>query len=367
MAVDLDAVDSNIALMADWAARRGAALAPHVKTTMSAAIAGRQVAAGAVRLTVATVSQAAAVLSWGHRRLLIANEVVDPGALERLRAWADGDQPADVMCLVDSPEGIEHAQRAFAGSARGLAVMIDVGTPGGRTGVRDGRTARRLGEAVHAASGLRLTGVAGYEGVVPNVRDDAVIGAVDAHCRRTGAVFAGLSDLYETRAPLLSMGGSVFPDRVTAGLRPADLVPGGTLLLRSGCYVTHDHGIYARVSPIAGLRPAITIRAMVLSTPEPGMAVLGAGKRELPHDAGLPVVLSATDLAGVPRPGVSGTAAALFDHHLVLAGASGLRVTDVVELGISHPCSAFSRWDSYVVTRGGRPAGTETTEFSRTS
>ena len=153
------------------------------------------------------------------------------------------------------------------------------------------------------------------------------------------------------------MGGSAFPDRVTATLAAADLVPGGTLLLRSGCYVTHDHGTYAQVSPIAGLRPAVTIRAMVLSTPEPGMAVLGAGKRELPHDAGLPVVLSATDLAGVARPGVSGVATALFDHHLSSPARSGLRVTDVVELGISHPCSAFSRWDSYLVTRGGRPAG----------
>lgn len=367
MAVDLDAVDHNIALMADWAARHGAGLAPHVKTTMSASIAGRQVAAGAARLTVATVGQAEAVLSWGHRRLLIANEVVEPGALERLRSWIDGDESADVICLVDSAEGIGQAERVFARSPRGLPVMVDVGTPGGRTGVRDPRAAGQLGEAAAAARGLRLVGVAGYEGVVPSRRDDATLGAVDEHCRRTGAVFAGLRDRYETPAPVLSMGGSVFPDRVTAALPAADLVPGGLLLLRSGCYVTHDHGIYARASPVAGLKPAITIRAMVLSAPEPGLVVLGAGKRELPHDAGMPVVLSAADLAGQPRAGVSGVVTNLFDHHAVLTGATGLRVTDVVELGVSHPCSAFSRWDSYLVTRGGGPAGTERTDFRRTA
>ncbi|WP_432829965.1 alanine racemase [Dactylosporangium sp. CA-092794] len=339
MAVDMAAVEHNIAVMAAWCAERGVGLAPHVKTTMSEPIVRRQVAAGAAWLTVATVGQAGVVLSWGYRRVLIANEVVEPAALERLRGWIDGEEAAEIVCLVDSAEGVERARRAFAASARGLGVMVDVGTAGGRTGVRDPRDARRLAELVHASTGLRLVGVAGYEGVVAAARDDATLRAVDEHCRRTAGVFADLAELYETDAPVFSMGGSVFPDRVVAA-RPER----GTVLLRSGCYVTHDHGMYARVSPIPGLVPAITIRAVVLSAPEPGMVVLGAGKRELPHDAGLPVLLSA--------PGAEVTA--LFDHHAVVTGAQGLRVGDVAELGISHPCSAFARWDDeYVITRGG--------------
>jgi D-serine deaminase-like pyridoxal phosphate-dependent protein len=127
--------------------------------------------------------------------------------------------------------------------------------------------------------------------------------------------------------------------------------------------VTHDHGTYARVSPIAGLKPAITIRAVVLSAPETGTVVLGAGKRELPHDAGMPVLLSATGLGGVARPEASGLVTALFDHHAVLTGARGLHVTDVVELGVSHPCSAFARWDTYLIARDGRLVGVEHTEF----
>lgn len=376
MVVDLDAVDANIALMAAWSAARGAALAPHVKTTMSESIVRRQVAGGAARLTVATVEQARTVLSWGHRRVLIANEVVDRRALEILRSLIDGEQDADVICLVDSAEGIEQARRVFATSGRGLQVMVDVGTPGGRTGVRDAPTARRLAQSVHSISGLRLVGVAGYEGVVANVRDAATLRAVDDHCRRTAAVFADLADhgdLYETAAPILSMGGSAFPDRVVAEMPAAELVNGGVLLLRSGCYVTHDHGTYAQVSPIANLKPAITIEAMVLSAPEPGTVVVGAGKRELPHDAGMPTLLAATDLEGArrtgagPEPGVSGVVTALFDHHAVLTDAHGLRVTDVVELGISHPCSAFARWDTYRVTRGGSQIGIERTEFHRNS
>ena len=84
------------------------------------------------------------------------------------------------------------------------------------------------------------------------------------------------------------------------------------------------------------------------------VAVVGAGKRELPHDAGMPTLL-----------GHAGVVSALYDHHTVLTGATGLRVSDVVEFGISHPCSLFARWDDFEVTRAGRHVGTWTTDFRR--
>ena len=130
------------------------------------------------------------------------------------------------------------------------------------------------------------------------------------------------------------------------------MVPGTRRILRSGCYVTHDHGTYAGVSPVPGLIPALSVRAVVLSTPEEGMAVVGAGKRDLPYDAGLPVVLSARTADGAPKEGATAVVRNLFDHHAVLTGVSGLDVTDVVDFGISHPCSAFDRWPEYVVTDG---------------
>jgi D-serine deaminase-like pyridoxal phosphate-dependent protein len=351
--VDVGAVEHNAALMASWAASHGAALVPHVKTTMSPEIVRIQAEAGAERLTVATVAQARTVLSWGYRSLLIANEVVDVVALREIEDWIR--HGADVTCFVDSPEGIEAAQRVFTSVP--LPVMLDVGVRGGRTGVRDKPAARSLARLVRASPGMRLTGVAGYEGVVPNSRDEAITDAVREHCRRTADTFAELAGEYETPTPVLSMGGSAFPDLVVA--EAAGLVPEGALALRSGCYVTHDHGTYAEVSPLAGLKPAITVRAEVISAPEPGMAVLGAGKRELPHDAGLPVLLGARSADGArPLTDVEGRVETLYDHHAVVTGARRLRVTDVVELGISHPCSAFSRWGAFSLTRDDHVIGT---------
>ncbi|WP_410567306.1 alanine racemase [Amycolatopsis sp. cmx-4-61] len=352
--VDLGAVEHNAALMAAWAASHGAALTPHVKTTMSPEIVRLQVEAGAERLTVATVGQARTVLSWGYTSLLVANEVVDVLALRQLRNWLESD--LDIACFVDSPEGVALAQEVFAMSTRPLPVLAEVGVRGGRTGVRDKRSAHSLARLVHSSPGLRLIGVAGYEGVVPNSRDGATTRAVREHCRRTAETFTELAQLCETPAPVLSMGGSAFPDIVVA--ETTGLVPDGVLALRSGCYVTHDHGTYAAVSPLTGLKPAITVRAQVISAPEPGVVVLGAGKRELPHDAGLPVLLGAQSVTGAATAVTGGRVTTLYDHHAVVTGAPGLRVADVAELGISHPCSAFGRWDSFLLTRDGRVTGT---------
>lgn len=359
LSLDRDALESNIRVMADWCAERDVDLAPHVKTTMSPEIVRLQVAAGAVALTVATVDQAALVAGWGHADLLVANEVVDETGLLRLNALLAADGGRVIRILVDSVEGVDAASRVFDGSGPRLPVLLDVGADGGRTGVRSEAAADEVAAAVVAAPGLALAGVSGYEGVAPNRRDAETLAAVDAHCRRVRDVFLRLAGRFETASPVFTMGGSAFPDRVVAHLPHG--VPGTRTWLRSGCYVTHDHGTYAAVSPVDGLRPALAVAAVVLSTPEPGVAVLGAGKRDLAYDAGLPVLL-----------GASGRVRTLFDHHAVLDGASvdgaDVAVGDVLRLGISHPCSAFDRWPAYVAARSdGGDRQLWTTDFGRTT
>jgi D-serine deaminase-like pyridoxal phosphate-dependent protein len=350
--LDAEAMRSNIQTMDAWCATRSVELAPHIKTTMSRQIVAAQLAAGARGVTVATADQAALAVDWGAREVLVANTVVDEESLRRLATL-----PATVRIFVDSIEGV----RAAAG--HDLGALVDVGTThNGRGGVRTIEEARAVALAVVSASGLRLEGVAGYEGVVPNDRG-AYLKWVEEHCALVRAVFFDLLDSFETTTPIFSLGGSAYPDRAVAAM-PTDVeVPGIVRLLRSGCYVTHDHGTYAAVSPIDGLLPALTVRTLVTSLPEPGLAVLNAGKRDLPYDAGLPVVLSGPVLSGP----VDATIRQLYDHHAVLVGQLGdLRVGDTVDLGISHPCSAFDRWPRFVVTDG---AGVEVdvweTDFSR--
>lgn len=114
MRLDIDAVNHNVQVMADWCAAHRIMLAPHVKTTMSEPIIARQAAAGAVAITVATAQQADTVLAWGHNRVIIANEVVDAGALSLLRARLEEDDGRSISIFLDSAEGLSAAQKVFA-------------------------------------------------------------------------------------------------------------------------------------------------------------------------------------------------------------------------------------------------------------
>lgn len=351
--LDLCALDHNVQLMARWCRDRGVELCPHIKTTMTRPIVERQMAAGAWGVTVATARQAGIALDWGARRVIIANQVIHRHDLSLVRQWLDETPGRELYCFMDSPQGLDLARSAMEGARNPLRVLIEVGAPGGRAGIREPADAYHLGKAAaQASAGLLLAGVAGYEGIRPNRRDAATIAEVDAHCQAAVQAFRALAPLLQTVRPVFSMGGSAFPDRVVHAVadlvnRPGDLpvVP----VLRSGCYVTHDHGTYEHVSPLPELRAALSVQTVVLSTPEPGTIIVGAGKRELPYDAGLPVLIAARDAHGVPRPAAQATATQIYDHHLVLTGARDLHVGDEADLGISHPCSAFDRWPDITV------------------
>ena len=127
------------------------------------------------------------------------------------------------------------------------------------------------------------------------------------------------------------------------------------VILRSGAYLTYDHGFYGTVSPGArgaagapALRPALELWAQVLSRPEPGLALLGAGRRDVGFDKGLPVPLR---VLGSAASTAGWTVTELNDQHayLRLDADAALRPGDVVSLGISHPCTTLDKWRALVV------------------
>ena len=118
-------------------------------------------------------------------------------------------------------------------------------------------------------------------------------------------------------------------------------------MLRAGCTITHDHGLYERGSPFADgpgprFRPAIEAWGSVLSRPEPEVAVIGLGKRDVPSDIEPPIPLRMRDddrsLAGM-------RVERLMDQHAICRVPAELSLApgEVVAFGISHPCAAFDR------------------------
>lgn len=321
LTLDADSLAHNIAELADWTRDRGLEFAPHGKTTMSAEIFAAQLDAGAWGMTVATGNQLLAAYSFGVRRILVANEIVDPTVLRWIAACDD----AEILFYVDSVEGVARAKDA-GGS---LTVLLEVGYD--RTGVRSRADALAVAKAIAATDNVSLRGVSAYEGGCSSINE------ARAFVAEVRLVATELRPYIDGEI-VLSAGGSAFFDAVADELRA---FPGGRTILRSGSYVTHDHGTYVSSTPftrIAGsLHPALRVWAQVLSTPEPGLALVGAGKRDVPYDSGLPVVLNRTGW----------TVTRTNDQHAFLeAGtdADPLSPGDLLELGISHPCTAFDKW-----------------------
>jgi D-serine deaminase-like pyridoxal phosphate-dependent protein len=360
MVLKRDALEHNIATMADYCADSGVLLAPHGKTTMSPQIIQRQLAAGAWAVTAATGSHVRAYRSFGVQRILLANELVDPVSI----AWIVGELAAhpefQFYCYVDSIAGVDLLARALstAPSAVGFGVLVELGHSGGRTGCRSVAEALAVARAAAASDRLRLAGVAGYEGSVGHDRMAETLTAVATFCDTLGQTAAAIDgeSLFDVSAEfvVVTAGGSIYYDvvaRQLAGLRlprsPARLV------LRSGAYVTHDHGLYARISPFTQpgsswtFRPALEIWGRVLSRPEPDKAYADFGRRDVPFDHDLPVPLTVRSSTGAAaRNAADITVTGLNDQHAFLAvpEQDPLMPGDWLGCGISHPCTAFDKW-----------------------
>lgn len=331
VSLSAQALAHNLHAMADWCERRGVSLAPHGKATMAPQLWRRQLDAGAVGITVANAFQAGVALHYGVPRVVIANQVADPAALASLGVRAA--EGARISVFVDSVAAVE----ALVAAPGAFEVAVELGTPGGRGGARSIADAQAVAARVRAASNLSLVGVAGYEGAVTAGADAAALAAVDDYLRELAKLFASLA--FDVERPVITAGGSAYFDRVAAVLGP--FADDAEVLLRSGSYLAHDHGCYARWTPTARggdgpeLVPALQARARVLSRPEPGLAILDAGRRDLPFDQDLPMPLDLDEAACTQ----------ISDQHLFLDGApQGLNVGDTVRLGLSHPCTSFDKW-----------------------
>ena len=369
------ALANNIEAMAAYCDRAGVVLAPHGKTAMSPELAARQLAHGAWGITVATVGQLRTYRAFGFPRLLLANELVDDAGIAWLAAELAADPGFEAYCYVDSTDGVAILDRvlshlpAWQQPGRRLRVLVEIGHAGGRTGCRTDAEALDVAKAAAATGTLRVAGVAGYEGepghgpgyeqsISAGSQEDA-LGLIAAFCGR----LRGLAEtLVDRSAPgdefIVTAGGSAYFDVVTRELT-AGGTAGMTVILRSGAYVTHDHGYYGTVSPAHRgsqdatdapvLRPALELWAQVLSRPEPGLALLGAGRRDAGFDKGLPVPLRVVRRgvpSGVTGCGVAGEVTQLNDQHayLRLDPETTLVPGDLVCLGISHPCTTLDKW-----------------------
>lgn len=361
--LDLEGLEHNISTMRDWVAEQGASLAPHGKTTMCPALWKWQVNHGSWAITVANEAQLRVARDAGMRRVVVANEFLSPAGLAWLAHELDADPGFEVITWVDSTEGVRLMTEALtaADARRLLPVCLEVGHPKARAGVRDHDDALAVARAVVESARLQLRGLAGYEGSVPGQGEQRIAG-VRSFLTAMGDLVPDIALLVEADELLITAGGSALFDLVVEVLGPiAAGTPNSRLLLRSGAYVVHDDGLYAHSTPAANrsgpeFRAAAHVWARVISAPEPDLVLLDVGKRDIPYDSGLPVVqrlLRGDEFIEAPAAEVFNTN----DQHAYvrLAEPGSLAVGEIVQLGLSHPCTMFDKWRSALLVEGDRP------------
>ncbi|MCP2621568.1 amino acid deaminase [Mycolicibacterium smegmatis] len=357
LTLDDSAIDQNLSAMAAWCADNGIDLAPHGKTTMSPTLWERQLRAGATAITLATFSQVRVAVHFGVRRILLANALVDPGALRWLVQHMTDDPELHVVVWADSTATVDAMTAALADVpvAQPVPVLVELGAPGGRTGARSVDDAMVVAERIAACGVLRLAGVAGYEGALAHDASEPSLARVRAYLQEMARLHRTITDrgLYDpTIDVIVTAGGSAYFDVVAEVLAPL-AGPRVRVVVRAGAYVIHDDGFYTGITPFGRtpggyrLRSAMHAWARVVSRPEPELALLDAGKRDVPFDEGLPVPQLVAAQLGAPARPLTGTQiTAVNDQHafLALPADSDVKVGDVVRLGLSHPCTAFDKW-----------------------
>lgn len=359
IALDDAAMDANVATMAAWCAERGFEIMPHGKTTMAPALWKRQTDAGATGITLATMGQVRTGRDLGLDSIMLANAAVDPRSL----AWLAGelaDPGFRFVSWADSPATVEAMEQGLlaAGAPRAVDVCVELGAAGGRTGARSIAEAVRIAERIAGSSVLRLAGVSGYEGSLAHDRSPAGVTAVRSYLEAQIELHAELAPMYDDGDVFVTAGGSAYFDIVADVWAGADRDGRTRFTLRSGAYIVHDDGFYRGISPFDEGAARVVgpadgsprfINAMhgiarVVSSPEPGLALVDAGKRDLPYDEGMPIPRAWRTTSSEPWQPLQGEVSAMNDQHSYVRSQQPLPIGSVVRLGLSHPCTAFDKW-----------------------
>jgi len=359
-----DRIEHNLKWMQAFVAQYGVKFAPHGKTTMAPQLFRRQLDAGAWGITLATAHQTQAAYHGGVRRVLLANQLVGRHNMAMI-AQLLSDPEFEFFCLVDSVDGVDQLGRFFGDANKPLNVLLELGVPGGRTGVRDAAQRDAVLDAIARYPGtLRLAGIELYEGVLKEE------GEIRAFLKQAVTLTRELAAAgrFARTPPILSGAGSAWYDVVAEEFAKASDAGFAEVVLRPGCYLTHDVGIYRQAqtdvfarNPLArkmgeGLLPALQLWAYVQSVPEPDRAIVALGKRDSAFDAGLPVPArhfrpgrdtAPREVAASEGWAVTG----MMDQHAYLRIPPGadVKVGDMIAFDISHPCLTFDKWRQLLV------------------
>lgn len=339
LVIDRDALERNIAAMAEFAKAHGLALRPHAKTHKSVEIARLQMEAGAVGVCCAKLGEAETLAAGGIASILITSPVVTPQAIDRLAAL--NQRMADLRVVVDHPDNADALGAAARAAGKPLTVVVDVDPGIRRTGVASPDAAVGLAQAIARNGALRFAGVQYYCGVQQHVASyEERRAAIEDRSAYLRTVIDALRNAgHEVQ---VVTGGGTGTHRIDAGI-------GVLNELQAGSYVFMDRQYGDCDLSGEGASPfetALVVDTRVISANHASMATLDAGFKALSTDGGSPTVVN-----GAPE-------SAMFvfmgdEHGGLIAPDHAFRLGDLVSLQVPHCDPTVNLYDAYHVVRDG--------------
>ena len=291
--VDLGALTRNIAAMAEFAAARYVQLRPHVKTHKSVEIAVRQIAAGAIGVSCATLGEAEIMADAGIPSVLITSPIVTVEKIARLVSLVRRTSPGEVLVVVDHPRNVADLAEAVAGAGLSLDVMIDYAAGFHRTGTADAVAVVDLARQIKRYPFLHLRGLQAYAGNIQHLVNREQRSQAAAAVRvSTAAVIAAAARC-----------GFVFEIVTGAGTGTCDVDSRECLFteLQTGSYVFLDAEYMPVLASQNGALPfevSLFVQTAVVSVNHPDWVTVDGGLKCFATDTGLPIVARGTDPAG---------------------------------------------------------------------
>jgi D-serine deaminase-like pyridoxal phosphate-dependent protein len=273
--LDLDALDANIARIAQACRDAGVSWRPHVKGIKVPEIAHRLIAAGAIGVTCAKLGEAEVMAEAGISDILIANQIVGPIKISRLMELR---RRCDVIVAVDHVDNVSELASAARSAGVRLRVLIEVDIGIHRAGVLPGQPVLLLASQIAQSGSLEFSGVMGWEGHAAPMLDPK---------QKANAVSAAVSELSASaqlcrqaglNAKIVSCGGT--------GTYWLSVTQAGVTEVQAGGGVfcdMHYRNNYGVPHPFA-----LTLLTTVTSRPTPHRIVCDAGKKAMSGDAALP-------------------------------------------------------------------------------
>lgn len=285
LCVDLDKLEQNIATLKTSLAGSGVASRPHAKTHKSAAIAKLQLAAGAIGICTAKVSEAEALFAEGVQKILMTTCNVSRSKIQR--AMNIRRKNRDFIQAVDNPQNAQDLSDAAKAARLTADVVVDVAV-GTRSGVPPDDRAVALAQLVDKLPNLKLRGMLAYDGGAQHIK------GFKTRYQQTLSRFEPAVKTFE-RMKASGLNTEIFSGGGTGTYNIMTKVPGFTDV-QVGSYIFMDCqyleiGDEQNETLFDDFAPSLTVMTTVLNTYFPGRLTTDAGSKALTLNKPDPIVI----------------------------------------------------------------------------